>query len=212
MAIVEASVSAQYLTRPGGGGRLSMWSFCESSPTAPPRPRLLDRVRQGLRARHLSRGTEEAYVAGIRRLIFFRDRRHPAQRGAGGHEVSRVPGGRGARGRLDPEPTAARPPGPVQKDVLEILSPGSTASFAVRNRADVRPVTPPVVSESICSGICDATSQPLTASESPSVQMQVVGAKRRSVGATKSILDRYIQQAFVVVAVIRRPAYPVAEL
>jgi hypothetical protein len=100
----------------------------------------------------------------------------------------------------------------LSKDVLEIVSPGSTASCAVRNRADVRPLTPPVVLESICSGICDAPSQPLTTSEGPFVRMQVVGANRRGGGATKSIPDRYIQQAFVLLAVLRRSAYPVAEL
>jgi hypothetical protein len=37
----------------------------ETPPTAPPKPRLLDRVRAALRARHYSRRTEEAYVAWI---------------------------------------------------------------------------------------------------------------------------------------------------
>jgi integrase len=35
----------------------------ETGPLTAPKPRLLDRVRQALRARHLSRRTEEAYVA-----------------------------------------------------------------------------------------------------------------------------------------------------
>ena len=34
---------------------------------APPKPRLLDRVRAALRARHLSGRTEDAYVAWIKR-------------------------------------------------------------------------------------------------------------------------------------------------
>jgi integron integrase len=51
------------------------------SPMLPP-PRLLDRVRAALRARHFSRRTEEAYVAWIRRYIFFHDKRHPAHMGA----------------------------------------------------------------------------------------------------------------------------------
>ena len=50
MAIVEASAPVQYPTLPGGGRRLSIWSFRESGPPAPPKPRLLDRVRQALRA------------------------------------------------------------------------------------------------------------------------------------------------------------------
>lgn len=43
---------------------------------APPR-RLLDRVRDAIRARHYSRCTERAYVAWIRRFIVFHGRRHP---------------------------------------------------------------------------------------------------------------------------------------
>ncbi len=39
----------------------------EAGPTGAPKPRLLDRVRAALRARHYSRRTEEAYVAWIRR-------------------------------------------------------------------------------------------------------------------------------------------------
>jgi hypothetical protein len=40
-------------------------------------PRLLDRVRAGLRARHYSRRTEKAYVGWIRRFILFHSKRHP---------------------------------------------------------------------------------------------------------------------------------------
>jgi integron integrase len=48
-------------------------------------PRLLDRVRAGLRARHYSRRTESAYVGWIRRFILFHGKRHPAE--MGGAEV-----------------------------------------------------------------------------------------------------------------------------
>ncbi|PYM94493.1 MAG: integron integrase [Candidatus Rokuibacteriota bacterium] len=49
----------------------------------PPRPpRLLDRVRDAVRARHYSRRTERAYVAWIRRFILFHGKRHPSQMGA----------------------------------------------------------------------------------------------------------------------------------
>lgn len=52
-------------------------------PPAPPRqPRLLDRVRQALRLRHLSPRTEAAYVAWIRRFVFFHAKRHPDEMGA----------------------------------------------------------------------------------------------------------------------------------
>jgi integron integrase len=49
--------------------------------SAPP-PRLLDRVRQAARLRHMSRRTEEAYVGWIRRFILFHDKRHPLEMGA----------------------------------------------------------------------------------------------------------------------------------
>ena len=55
----------------------------ETTPAEPPKPRLLDRVRAALRARHYSRRTEEAYVAWIKRYIFFfHATRHPAEMGA----------------------------------------------------------------------------------------------------------------------------------
>ena len=40
-------------------------------------PRLLDQVRHAIRLRHLSRQTEKAYVAWIRRFILFHRKRHP---------------------------------------------------------------------------------------------------------------------------------------
>ena len=45
-------------------------------------PRLLDRVRGALRIRHFSRRTETAYVAWIRRFLFFHGKRHPDGLGA----------------------------------------------------------------------------------------------------------------------------------
>jgi integron integrase len=44
-------------------------------------PRLLDRVRLAIRARHYSLRTEEAYVAWIRRFILFHKKRHPLEMG-----------------------------------------------------------------------------------------------------------------------------------
>ena len=41
-------------------------------------PKLLDRVRQTIRAKHYSRRTESAYVDWIRRYIVFHRKRHPA--------------------------------------------------------------------------------------------------------------------------------------
>jgi integron integrase len=54
----------------------------EIIPAEPPKPRLLDRVREAVRARHYSRRTEETYVAWIRRYILFHGKRHPVEMGA----------------------------------------------------------------------------------------------------------------------------------
>jgi integron integrase len=48
----------------------------------PAPPRLLDRVRQAMRLRHMSPRTEEAYVQWIRRFILFHGKRHPDEMGA----------------------------------------------------------------------------------------------------------------------------------
>ena len=45
-------------------------------------PRLLDRVRESARVRHLSARTEKAYVGWIRRFILFHGRRHPEEMSA----------------------------------------------------------------------------------------------------------------------------------
>ena len=47
----------------------------------PSKPRLLDRVRGSLRARHYSFRTEKAYVAWIRRYLAFHRMRHPLEMG-----------------------------------------------------------------------------------------------------------------------------------
>ena len=54
----------------------------ETGPADAPKPWLLDRVRQAIRARHYSPRTEKAYVHWIKRYIFFNDKRHPAEMGA----------------------------------------------------------------------------------------------------------------------------------
>jgi len=54
----------------------------ETGPGGPPKPRLLDRVRHAIAARHYSRRTEEAYVHWITRYIFFHAKRHPLEMGA----------------------------------------------------------------------------------------------------------------------------------
>jgi integron integrase len=82
MAITEARSPVQYAKLAAGGRSITAWCFREASTPEPARPRLLDRVRQALRARHMSRRTEEAYVAWIRRYIFYHHKRHPAEMGA----------------------------------------------------------------------------------------------------------------------------------
>ncbi len=59
----------------------------ETAPPQAPKPRLLDRVREAVRARHYSRRTEKTYVAWVRRYILFHGKRHPAEMGAA--EVTR---------------------------------------------------------------------------------------------------------------------------
>jgi integron integrase len=49
---------------------------------APPAPRLLDRVRDKIRAKHYSIRTEQAYIDWIKRFIHFHGKRHPAELGA----------------------------------------------------------------------------------------------------------------------------------
>jgi len=47
----------------------------------PPKPRLLVQVRLGIRTRHYSHRTEQAYVGWIKRYILFHDKKHPAEMG-----------------------------------------------------------------------------------------------------------------------------------
>ncbi len=54
---------------------------CETAQAWPAKPRLLDQVREAIRARHYSRRTEESYVAWIRRFILFHGKRHPKEMG-----------------------------------------------------------------------------------------------------------------------------------
>lgn len=54
----------------------------EQSRQVTEQPRLLDRVRDGIRRLHYSRRTEETYVHWIRRFIYFSGKRHPLDMGA----------------------------------------------------------------------------------------------------------------------------------
>ena len=56
-------------------------SISDSVPLPADRPRLLDRLRIAIRARHYSIRTEEAYVGWVRRFILFHGKRHPDEMG-----------------------------------------------------------------------------------------------------------------------------------
>lgn len=45
----------------------------------PPKPKLLDQLREALRSRHYSRRTEQTYCQWVKRFIFFHHVRHPAE-------------------------------------------------------------------------------------------------------------------------------------
>src|SRR2546427_5609001 len=64
----EAARSVRY---PVERGQTRPLAVREPAPEGASRPRLLDRVRGALCARHYSRRTEDAYVAWIRRYIVF---------------------------------------------------------------------------------------------------------------------------------------------
>ena len=49
---------------------------------APQAPRLLDRLRDVIRAKHYSRRTEKTYRYWVRYFIFFHGKRHPEEMGA----------------------------------------------------------------------------------------------------------------------------------
>jgi hypothetical protein len=86
----------------------------EPDPTTPRPPKLLDRVREAIRLRHGSRGTEKSYVAWIRRFILFHGKRHPAEMGAA--EVTRFLSFLAIQRNvadLDAEPGAQRAPVPL---------------------------------------------------------------------------------------------------
>jgi integron integrase len=58
-----------------------MGSNLQSPATLNGKPKLLDRVRNEIRVRHMARSTEKAYVNWIRRFILFHGKRHPAEMG-----------------------------------------------------------------------------------------------------------------------------------
>src|SRR6266498_2917581 len=99
----------------GAGCRLAL-AVRETGPTGAPKPRLLDRVREAIRTRHYSRRTEKAYVAWIKRYIFFHGKRHPAENGRSrSHPLSHVTRDRVARGFVHAESSAERAAVPLSR-------------------------------------------------------------------------------------------------
>ena len=79
---VHSAPAISYHRLPEGRRGALAHGVHETRPAEPPKPRLLDRVREALRTRHYSRRTEKAYVAWIRRYILFHRKRHPLDMGA----------------------------------------------------------------------------------------------------------------------------------
>jgi integrase len=77
LSMADLRASLTYAVRSG-----SALTVRESEPRISSAPRLLDRVRATIRARHYSRKTEKAYVAWARRFILFHGKRHPREMGA----------------------------------------------------------------------------------------------------------------------------------
>jgi integron integrase len=81
MVRVHRNVAPEYVALSAGGWCGSAGTVHETDPAAPPKPRLLDRTLEAIRARHYSRRTEKAYVHWIKRYIFFHGKRHPVEMG-----------------------------------------------------------------------------------------------------------------------------------
>ena len=85
MHIASSISTIQYRA---GGSEIARPLYVRESPHGElSKPRLLDQVRQAIRARHYSRLTEKAYVGWIRRYILFHGKRHPE--GMGEAEITR---------------------------------------------------------------------------------------------------------------------------
>ncbi len=59
--------------------RLAPYGKAQAPLAAAPKPKLLDQVRQAIRAFHYSKRTEKTYVDWIKRFIFFHGKRHPLE-------------------------------------------------------------------------------------------------------------------------------------
>jgi hypothetical protein len=68
MVVLQSGGPVRYAAA-AGAPLAAPFVACETGPGEPPKPRLLDRVREAIRARHYSRRTEKAYVHWIKRYI-----------------------------------------------------------------------------------------------------------------------------------------------
>ena len=75
-----------------------VWRVSEAPAATPAQPKLLDQVREAIRARHYSRRTEKVYSRWITRFILFHDKRHPAEMGEA--EITRFVSSLAVRGRV----------------------------------------------------------------------------------------------------------------
>ena len=64
-----------------GTSRVTTDSNQRPADSAAPKPKLLDQVRQAIRALHYSKRTEKTYVDWIKRFVFFHGKRHPLEMG-----------------------------------------------------------------------------------------------------------------------------------
>jgi integron integrase len=80
--VLNATGQPASVRPPGASGRGRKPSFASAKVTPNPKARLLDQVREVLRVKHYSIHTEDAYVAWIKRYIFFHQKRHPREMGA----------------------------------------------------------------------------------------------------------------------------------
>ena len=81
LAVVETPVTQARHGPLRAGDRVPAPGGAGVPACVPPKRKLLDRVRDAIRTRHMSPRTEEAYVHWIRRYIFFHRKRHPAEMG-----------------------------------------------------------------------------------------------------------------------------------
>jgi hypothetical protein len=138
----------------------------ETGPTEPPKPRLLDRVRGAIRARHMSRSTEESYVGGIRRFILFHVSAIPPRSGHPSDALAHGAGGPREGCRLHQEPSPGGPDAPVR--TRRAIAAGPESHWSV-HRPGGGPVPAPsrtreqaLTRRSTAAGPADRLTRPAT--------------------------------------------------